>query len=71
MAIAAGVLTSYGIPSEVVLTPLAAAIAKHFQTKSSVDVGSSPAGNLDVSEHVPLVAKQYRRFVEQQKMKPR
>ena len=30
MAIAAGVLTSYGIPSQAVLMPLAAATAKHF-----------------------------------------
>lgn len=71
MAIASGVLTSYGIPPGVILTPLAAAAAKHTQKKSERDSDASLSGDLDYSEYVPIMAQVIEKIAEHQKMRPR
>jgi ribosomal protein L40E len=71
MTIAGGVLTSYGIPSGVVLTPLATAASKHIHRKSDMASDSSPITDLDFSEYVPLIAKAIEEFTEKQKNRPK
>jgi hypothetical protein len=69
MAIAGGVLTSYGIPSGVVLTPLATAASKHIH-KPDMAADSSPIEDLDFSAYAPLIAKAIEKFTENQKKSP-
>jgi hypothetical protein len=71
MVVAGGVLTSYGIPSGVVLTPLAAAASKYSHRKSDMAADSSRVDDLDFSEYVPLLAKAIEKFTENQKNRPK
>lgn len=69
--IADGLLTSYGIPSDVALAPLGAVASKHSHRKSDVATDSSPNDDIGFSEYVPLLAKTIEKFAENQENRPK